>query len=201
MNENKYNLQRYNRKKNKYRILFGLYQMKTYPWLNVLWILLAVGIAFLCKGKKILAENFNTWDLLANIFNISMTIALALVTVILVIGVLQAVGYLFAIKDESLIAKVFGNNRDYMNEPPILIKKNKKNDITTREFYTTISMKEWEKKLDDICDKLDIHIIGNIEYGGKKHNTGYLRTFDSKEGRIPNNSTIYDYELVKDLEG
>lgn len=201
MNDNIYNSQRYNKKKNMYRILLGLYQMKNYPFLNILWILLAVGIVFLCKAKKIFAENFNTGDLLAKIFNISMTVALILVTVVFVIGVLQAVGYLFAIKDESLIAKAFGNNRDFINEPPILTKKNKKNGIITREFYTTISMEEWKNKADDICDKLDIHIIGNIEYGGKKHNTGYLRTFDAKEGRIPNKKSIYDHELEKDLEG
>lgn len=198
---NDYNLQRYNRKKNKYRILFGLYQMKNHPWLNIVWLVLVVGIVFLYEGKGILVENFNTLDMLAKIFNISMTIFLFLVTFVFIVGVLQAIGYLFAIRDESLIAKAFENNRDYINEPPILTKKNKKNGITTREFYTTISMEEWKKKADDICDKLDIHIIGGIEYGGKKHNTGYLRTFDSKEGRIPDNTPIYDYELEKDLEG
>ena len=43
--------------------------------------------------------------------------------------------------------------------PPILIykKKNRKNGVTKREFYTTIPMERWQENTDSICDVMDIH--------------------------------------------
>lgn len=53
-----------------------------------------------------------------------------------------------------------------------------------------------EGKKDAICDRLDIHLIGDITYGGKKHNKGNYICFESAEGRITEKrENMYDDEF------
>ena len=57
-------------------------------------------------------------------------------------------------------------------------------------------MERWKEKKDAICDRLDIHLIGDITYGGKKHNKGNHICFESAEGRITAEREImYDDEF------
>ena len=54
-------------------------------------------------------------------------------------------------------------------------------------------MEEWQNKAEDICDKLNIHLIADITYGGKDENKGYLRKMISAKGRKPcNRGVLYD---------
>ena len=80
------------------------------------------------------------------------------------------IGFLFAIRDEADIEIVFGDKRDVKNQPPILIskKKDRKSGVIKREFYTTLPMERWQEKKETICDRLDVHLIGDISYGGRK---------------------------------
>lgn len=119
-------------------------------------------------------------------------------SVICAIGLIQFVGFCFAIRDEADMEIVFGDKRDVKNQPPILYykKRDRKSGVTKREFYTTIPMERWKEKKDAICDRLDIHLIGDITYGGKKHNKGNHICFESAEGRITAEREImYDDEF------
>lgn len=63
--------------------------------------------------------------------------------------------------------------------------------MTIREFYTTIPMRTWKDKMDKIADIMDIHFIGEIEYGGK--NCGNKIIMKSGNGRkAVNNEVLYD---------
>ena len=72
-------------------------------------------------------------------------------------------------------------------------KKDKKSGVTKREFYTAIPMERWQEKKEAICDRMDIHLIGDITYGGKHKNKGHQIYFESAKGRTPTErGALYD---------
>lgn len=59
-------------------------------------------------------------------------------------------------------------------------KKIKGRNVTVREFYTTIPKERWQDRKEAICDILNIHIIGDIEYS---NNNGHKIVIKSAKGR------------------
>ena len=195
MESKQFNEQRHNRKKQQYRFTLGCQQLMNYPTLNLIWVLFAVGIVFLGIGEEKHVSNIEVYPMFATVFYACMNIILIIFSVICAIGIIQLIGYATAIKDEADLIIVFGDNRDVKNHPPILIRKkiNRKNGVTKREFYTTIPMEQWQEKREAICDRLDIHIIGEITYGGKNKNIGNRVIIESAKGRKPvNRGVLYD---------
>ena len=198
MDNNQYNKNRYNRNLQWYRLTFGLQQMITHPLVNVLWIIFAAGVVFLVLGEKQFVSGINASLNIAPVFKWCMTAMLIIIPIICAIGLCQVVGYMFAKKDEADMCLVFGSKRDIKNQPPILIykKKDRKSGVTKREFYTSITMERWKENKDAICDRLNVHLIGDVTYGGKKHNRGNHICFMSAEGRMPKDrGVMYDDEF------
>lgn len=198
MNNNQYNENRYNRKLQMYRIILGLQQMKAHPLINVLWLIFAVGVVLLVWGEKLFVSKVNAPSIIAPIFHWCMSAILIFFPIICAMGLCQFVGYMFAKNDEADMCLVFGSKRDIRNQPPILIykKKDRKTGVTKREFYTSIPMERWKENKDAICDRLDVHLIGDFFYGGKKYNKGNHISFKSAEGRIPEDrGVMYDDEF------
>lgn len=193
MDNKKFDEQRYNRKKQKYRFLLGFQQLINYPFINCIWIIFIVGIKNLFLIQREIFFSFRVHSRILLLYKGCVHFIEFFVLVICIIGIIQVIGYVTAKKDEAVVSKVFGKNKDVKHEPPILIKKRKRKGVTTREFYTTISMREWKNKAEEICDDLDIHLIRDITYGGKNENTGYLRKMISGKGRNPQNrGVLYD---------
>lgn len=198
MDYNQYNENRYNRKLQWYRLTFGIQQMIVHPLVNILWFIYAVGVVFLVWGKKQFVSGIDASSIIAPVFQWCMTAMVIIFPIICAMGLCQFVGYMYAKEDEAKMCLAFGIKRDNTNQPPILIykKKDRKSGVTKREFYTSISMKRWEEYQDDICDKLTMHLIGDITYGGRKHNKGNHICFTSAEGRIPEDrGVMYDDEF------
>ena len=198
MDNKEFNERRHNRKKQECRFRLGIQQLWNYPIINLLWILFAGGVLLMVITEKKFAANMEVYPLFESVFSACMTIMLVIFPVICAIGLIQFVGFCFAIRDEADMEIVFGDKRDVKNQPPILYykKTDRKSGVTKREFYTTIPMERWKEKKDAICDRLDIHMIGDITYGGKKHNKGNHICFESAEGRITAEREImYDDEF------
>lgn len=198
MDNNKYNENRHNRNLQWYRFILGFQQMIVHPLVNILWLIFAAGIVFLVCGKKLLVSIINAPPIIAPAFQWCMTAMVIIFPIICAIGLCQFIGYMFAKNDEADMCLVFESKRDIKNQPPILIykKKDRKSGVTKREFYTSIPMKQWKENRDAICDRLDVHLIGDISYGGKKHNKGNHICFKSAEGRIPDDrGVLYDDEF------
>lgn len=195
MENKQYNEQRHNRKKQKYRLVLGCQQLLNYPIMNLLWILYAKGVEILVKGEKKLVSYIEVYPMLSSIFNACMTVVLLIIPVISAIGIIQFIGICFAIRDEADMEIVFGDKRDEKNQPPILMKKkrDRKSGVIKREFYTTIPMERWQQKKEAICDRMDIHLIGDITYGGRKKNKGNQIYFESATGRkTKERGALYD---------
>lgn len=134
--------------------------------------------------KKYIA-NIKVYPMFETIFSICMTAILIIFPVICAIGLIQLIGFCVAIRDEADMEIVFGDIRDVKSQPPILMykKKDRKSGVIKREFYTTIAMERWQEKKDAICDRMDVHLIGDISYGGRKKNKGNHIYFESATGR------------------
>jgi hypothetical protein len=195
---NQYNERRYKQKIQWYRFTFGLQQMKNHPMVNFLWIVYVAGLITLVWGEKKLFKFIEVPSLIEPLFRWCMMPLVIILPIICAVGLCQFVGNLFAKNDEAKMCLVFGSKRDVKNQPPILIRKkrDRKSNVTIREFYTTIPMKRWKENKDAICDILDSRMIGDILYGGKKHNKGNRIYFESAKGRITTEREImYDDEF------
>ena len=198
MDNKEFNKQRHNRKKQQYRFTLGIQQLWNYPLLNLIWGLFAGGVVFLVMAKNKYIASVELYPMFETIFTVCVTVIIIIFPIICAVGIVQLIGFLFAIRDEADIEIVFGDKRDVKNQPPILYykKRDRKSGVTKREFHTTIPMERWKEKKDAICDRLDIHLIGDITYGGKKHNKGNHICFESAEGRITAEREImYDDEF------
>lgn len=198
MDNKYYNEQRYSKKKQECRFRLGIQQFLKYPILNLLWVLLTGGVVLMVIAEKRFVANVEVYPLFETIFSACMTIMLVIFPVICAIGLIQLVGYCFAIRDEADMEIVFGDKCGVKNQPPLLFykKKDRRSGVTKRVFYTSIPMEKWREKKDAICDRLDIHLIGDIMYGGKKHDKGNQICFESAEGRITAEREImYDDEF------
>lgn len=195
MDNQNYNIQRYKRKKQRYRLMLGVQQLLNYPILNIIWILFGFGVMILAVVVKNFSTNLGIHSGLSQIFEECMKVFMILFPIICAVGLIQMIGNIFARQDEADMELVFGDKRNVKNQPSILIfkKKDKKSGVIKREFYTTISMERWQEKKDAICDRMDIHLIGDITYGGRKKNRGNHVYFESAKGRKPmGRGVLYD---------
>ena len=157
----RYNEQRYNRKRQWYRVVLGVEQLCNYPLLNVIWVCLAIGMYVFERMVKRLMESFHVYSALQAVFNHCMIFIMIIIPIIFVIAIIQLLGYAAAVKDEADLQIVFGDKRNVKNnQMPILVhkKKDRSSGVTKREFYTTISMELWKESMEAICD------IMNIQY-------------------------------------
>lgn len=192
MDNIQYNQNRYNKKRQWYRLKLGIYQLRNYPVINIIWIGFFIGIYFLISLRKIVLTSFDVPQLLEPVFNGCMTFFIIVFPVLLVIGILQGIGEMTAKRDEADVFRVFSDNRDIKNEAPILIfkKKVKGKDVTVREFYTTIPMEQWQQKKEAISDIMNIHIIGEIEYCNHHGNKIIIKS--AKGRKIIERGVLYD---------
>ena len=134
MENKKVNVRRYNRRKKFYRFTLGVKQFINYPVINILWVAYTVGVSFFIKGERKLISLFEMSSFIMPIFRGCMQFIEIFFPLICFVGIVQFIGTVTAIRDEALVGKAFGNNRDYLNESPILSRKKTKKGITTREF-------------------------------------------------------------------
>ena len=169
--------------------------MIVHPMINLVWCFLFVGV----YGLVMLERRYLMWyeapPLLEKVFGFAMNTIVVVLPVICAIGIIQFVGYLTAVRDEADMSIVFGDKRDVKNQPPILRYKrtDRKSGVTKREFYSAIPMERWQEKKEAICDRMDIHIIGDITYGGRHRNIGNRIIIESAKGRkSKDRGNLYD---------
>ena len=198
MNYKDFNEHRYKRKKEIYRFVLGLQELFNYPVLNIIWIVYVSFVKLLIWGEKWIAKKLNVIQTLEPILRICTKLLLVIISLILALAIIQGIGYLFAVKDEADLEIVFGDKRNVKNQCPILIykKKDKKTKVIKREFYTTIPMERWQEKKESICDIMNIYLLDDFSYGGRKKDKGNRVYFESFKGRKPiNRGVLYDEEF------
>lgn len=185
--ELKFSERKYNRIRNKYRLLLGLRQLIHYPFINIIWIIVGLGIYTLYRLKNFIMTMIEINSYAVNLINIALNTALLLIIIFCPIAILHVIGELSARNDEANINIALGENSIIKKYQPILIYKkfNKKTGVTTRVFYSAVSKQVWEDKAEAISDRLNIYILNGFSYGGRNSNNGNLVTFDSTNNRTP----------------
>lgn len=150
-----------------------------------------VGTVLLINGKGKIINMFNTPPLLTPIINVCLNFLVVFIPVIISISIIQGVGELTARKDEADLMFVF-DKKELINGCPILIqKKTFKNGITIREFYSKIPMEKWQERKEALADIFNVHIVGEIEYGGKSNgNKILIKT--AKGRKAKDRGVLYD---------
>lgn len=168
MDSKQFNEEGHNRRLQLYRFALGMQQFWSHPILNIVWLLVLCGMAVMKRIMDKWSVGIDTNSILADIYSVSMTIISIIIPMLCIIGMIQFVGFCFAIKDEADMEHVFGDKRDVKNQPPILIskKKDRKSGVIKREFYTTIPMERWQEKKEAICDRMDVHLIVALMLSG-----------------------------------
>lgn len=195
MDNSQYNKNRYNKKRQWYRFKLGVQQIINHPFLNLMWVVFAIGIYFLFRLKEIILLNFDTPQVLEKVFYWCLTFFVIAFPIILAIEALQGIGELTAKRDEADLFIAFGDKRDVKNEAPLLISKKriKGKEVTIREFYTTIPMERWQEKKEAISDIMNIHIIGDIEYSNHHGNKIIIKS--AKGRQATKRGVLYDDTL------
>lgn len=164
---NNYNQKRYGIIKLFYRISLGIRQFLNYPFLNFIWVFIVFGTVLLVNGKEKVVDMLNTPSLLTPIINVCLNFLLVFIPVIISISIIQGIGELTARKDEADLMFVF-DKKELINGCPLLIyKRTLKNGVTVREFYSKIPMNRWLERKEAIADIMNVHFVGDFEYGGK----------------------------------
>ncbi len=170
MNENtkrnkEYSINRYQKRKRKYRIKLGLETFIQYPVLNLIWIALTVITVKLTilLYKKI--EEQNIPRILEPVYKYLPIIVVIVVFGVIVYAILYEVAEHIAKDDEANIREAFEEN-ELNDMPPILKSKRKiKKHIYKRTFYTNIPVGRWNELIEEIQVSTETKRKGEIEGG------------------------------------
>lgn len=126
MDKSLYNINRYNRKKEWFRIRLGVEQLFVYPVLNIIWLFLGMGIYILIVGFQKVIDYIAIPQILQFIFVICVKILIALITILCVLEILHLIGEVTAKKDEGDMALIFDDIKNMDYRMPILISKKRR---------------------------------------------------------------------------
>lgn len=170
MNE-EYILKRGNRQRLFLRFYFGVSQMTQKPLLNMFLSPIIIGTVFLWLKKDAVYALFDVPHFLFPIYHYTILALLVLLPLICIFFVIIGIANVLAQKDEANVQNAF-NPQELRNGCPILMSKKriKGSNVTMREFYSSsIPMKVWVKKQEDIADSMNVHFVESLRYGGKSN--------------------------------
>lgn len=192
-----YNEQRYRRKKQMFRIAVGIQMMIFHPVLNIIWLAFAIGVRFFVMGVKWIVTHIEVYPLLIPVFKWCMGVITLFCPILCAVAILQFIGYLVAVKDEADLSIVFEERKEIKSQPPILMykRRDRKSGVTKRIFSTVIPLESWQKKQEEICDRMNCHLVGTkgITYGGRNNDNGNRIVIESAKGRkMKGRGVLYD---------
>lgn len=172
-----------------YHFLLGL-RSKTFMVFMVIMIL-AVAYIFMKLDEIIAYKNFLNKEIQPMIKMILKGL-LFLAIPLLFVSVAKGIGNFIALKDETDIEKAF-KKAEIRNGALILIskKKDRSTKVTTRVFYSQISMEALKLYQNKIADSMNIHFVEDFAY---YKNNGNKIVMVSAKGRIMKQKGILYYD-------
>lgn len=197
MENNHYFITQKNRRKQLLRIRLGFFQFVHKPVLNLLWLFVVTFTVVITILKNEIVEITNIPPIIKPIFNITINLFVFLIPALLILALLERIGELKARRDEAKLMIAF-SAKDLRNGCPILISKRKAKgtDVTVREFYSNIPYYVWIEKKEAVADAMNVHFVGEIQYGAKNNNNGKRIVIKTAKGRKPTDrGVLYDEEF------
>lgn len=195
MDNNQYLINRRKRKIQYLRIRLGLSQLINMPLLNILFIpIIFLSIAIFKLRNEVLIK-IDVHEIIFPIFRDSIYIISFIIPILLLLSLIEVVGVITARKDEGDLQEAF-DRQELQNGYPILMnkKKVKGSDVVMREFYSSISLKTWIDKMDDIADSMNVHFVEKIQYGGRTDGRRIVM-YTAKGRKYAEREELYDEEF------
>lgn len=190
------NNQRRNRIKQWLRIRLGILQMIHMPILNILFVPIVIFAVEIWKVKDKLFAMIEIPQILLPICKFSINFFGVMLPIFVLFFLIEVIGNITARKDEQDLEEAF-DKKDLRNGRPILMSKKriKGSNVIMREFYSSsIPMKVWVEKQQDIADSMNIHFVEPLRYGGKSNGRRIVMyTASGRENASRGN--LYDDEL------
>ena len=200
-NNNKYNEERYNRKKSISHWGLAFQQIKLNIILLVIFLpIVVVAIGIWIKMDFLLAI-FEVPKILLPIYEITIKALGVIIPIILAWAVIEAIGSLTARKDEQSILMAF-DEKELRNGSPILMRKSKDKirGYITRVWYSPIPLNVWMEDHDRIEHQMKETIIKELDYDESAKDNRIVMISVKGMKRIKEEKTFLDNELEKDME-
>lgn len=200
-NNNKYNEERYNRKKSISHWGLAFQQIKLNIILLVIFLpIVVVAIGIWIKMDFLLAI-FEVPKILLPIYEITIKALGVIIPIILAWAVIEAIASLTARKDEQSILMAF-DEKELRNGSPILMRKSKDKirGYITRVWYSPIPLNVWMEDHDRIEHQMKETIIKELDYDESAKDNRIVMISVKGMKRIKEEKTFLDNELEKDME-
>lgn len=181
-----YSRQQRNRNKNKYRLLEGLKKVILPPFLGAIPVILLTLLLLFGLSNRGLVFNINSSGLFYQVSDYIKIAALLTIYAAFVYALLTVIGTPRKWKAaENAVMRVF-DLEFTPEEIPILISSKRMRNGTHQWIFLSASVpfRLWQDKdnIDDICQRLGCHVVGQVERGGRNKNDCHIVVFYTKPG-------------------
>lgn len=199
--KNKYNEERYNRKKNLAHFKLAFQQMKLNPILLATLLPIVIITTWFWIKMDYILTLFEVPKILRPIYEITVKAYGVIIPFILVLGVIEAIGSLKARKDEESILMAF-DEKELRNGSPILMHKSidKTKGYITRVWYSPVPLNTWIERQDRIEHYLTETIIKEPDYDERVKDNRIVMVSVKGMKHVKEDKPFLDYELEKDME-
>lgn len=200
-NNNKYNEERYNRKKNIYHWGLALQQIKFHLIMLALFLpIVALTIEIWAKMDLFLTI-FEAPKTIRPIYEMTIKAFGVIIPILLTWAVIEAIGSLTARKDEQSILMAF-DEKELRNGSPVLMYKSrdKARGYISRVWYSPIPLGIWIERQDRIEHQMKETIIKELDYDEKAKDNRIVMVSIKGMKRVKAEKPFLDDELEKDME-
>lgn len=199
--DNKYNRERYNRKKNLSHWGLALQQIKITPILLVMFLPIVVATVVIWTKMDSILALIELPKIISPIYAMTVKAFGVIIPVILMWGVIETIGSLTARNDEQSILMSF-DEKELRNGSPILMykSKDKTRGYITRVWYSPASLNTWIEHQDRIEHQMKETIIKELDYDERAKDNRIVMVSVKGMKRAKEDIPFYDNELEKDME-
>lgn len=199
--DNKYNEEQYNRKVLFLHCGLAFQQIRSHPVLLVLYLPIVVLAIGMWANMNTLLTLFEVPKILSPFYEITVKTFGAIIPVILVWGLVEAIGSLAARRDEQSILMAF-DEKELRNGSPILMykSKDKTRGYISRVWYSPIPLGIWIERQDRIEHQMRESIIKELDYDEKAKDNRIVMISVKGMKRVKDEKPFRDNQLEKDME-
>lgn len=196
----KYNQNKYARRKNIYHWGLACQQIRRYPIVLVLFIPIFVLTTMIWVKMDYFLSMHNLPKIIFPLYEIAIKTFGVILPIIVTWSVIDAIGSITSRKDEASIQMAF-DEKELRNGNPILLckRKDKNARIIIRKWYSPIPLKMLIEHQEIIEHQMN-EFIKKLEYDDKVGDNRILMVSTKGRKSIGKDILFYDNELERDLE-
>lgn len=198
---NKYNEERYNRKKRFSHLLLTFQQIKSHPFLLVMFVPVVVITIVIWFKMDFFLSLIEPQNIILPIYKITVKALGVIIPIVLAWAVIDIIGSLTARKDEKSILMAF-DKKELRNGSPVVVCKRKdiKNDTIRRVWYSPIPLDIWVERQKRIEHQMNETILKELDYDTRSKGSRIVMISTKGMKQVKKEKPFLDHQLEKDLE-